>query len=136
MRSTERIRLGWGQNGFDLWAVERREDTSFIGFIGLSVARFDAHFTPCVEIGWRLARSAWGCGFATEGAGAALAFGFSRLDLGEIVAFTAATNLRSRRVTGAAGHEARSARRLRAPSRSGGTSAPPARCIHRLRRPT
>ena len=94
----ERVRLSWEQQGFDLWAAERREDARFIGFIGLSVPRFEAHFTPCVEIGWRLECSAWGHGYATEGARAALQFGFARLGLGEIVSFTAATNLRSRRV--------------------------------------
>src|SRR5262249_22713818 len=70
----------------------------FAGFIGLSIPRFEAHFTPCVEIGWRLAAACWGQGFATEGARAALAFGFQTLALAEIVSFTVPANLRSRRV--------------------------------------
>jgi len=72
--------------------------TPFAGFTGLAVPRFEAHFTPCVEVGWRLAREHWGRGYATEAARAALADGFERLGLDEIVSFTAAGNLPSRRV--------------------------------------
>jgi RimJ/RimL family protein N-acetyltransferase len=82
---------GWG-----LWALER--DGEFIGFTGLSVPSFEAAFTPCTEIGWRLARHAWGKGYATEAARAALAFGFERLELPEIVSFTAVQNAPSRAV--------------------------------------
>ena len=85
-------------HGFGLWAVEVPGVAPFAGFIGLSVPRFDAHFTPCVEIGWRLAAAYWGCGYATEGARAALAFGFGELGLHEIVSFTVPENIRSRRV--------------------------------------
>ena len=66
--------------------------------MGLSVPRFESHFTPCVEIGWRLAAPYWGRGYATEGARAALAVGFETLGLGEIVSSTVPGNLRSRRV--------------------------------------
>ena len=82
---------------------------SFIGFIGLSIPQFEAHFTPCVEIGWRLARAEWGKGYASEGARAALAFGFERLGLAEIVSFTAVSNLRSRRVMERIGMQRRAA---------------------------
>jgi RimJ/RimL family protein N-acetyltransferase len=82
----------------DLFAVETRSDATFLGFIGLSTPRFHAHFTPCTEIGWRLAKAAWGHGYATEGARAALAYGFESLALDEIVSFTVPANLRSRRV--------------------------------------
>jgi ribosomal-protein-alanine N-acetyltransferase len=82
---------GWG-----LWAAE--VDGGCIGFIGLSVPSFDAHFTPCVEVGWRLAASAWGHGYATEGAGLALAHGFDVLGLDEILSFTTVDNARSRAV--------------------------------------
>jgi RimJ/RimL family protein N-acetyltransferase len=78
--------------------VEVRGGAAFAGFVGLSVPRFEAHFAPCVEIGWRLAAQHWGHGYATEGARAALAFGFGTLGLEEIVAFTAPRNVRSRRV--------------------------------------
>ena len=84
------------ERGWGLWAVEAPE--RFIGFVGLSVPRFEAHFTPAVEVGWRLARHGWGKGYATEAARAAVAFGFSELGLDEIVSFTAVGNDRSRRV--------------------------------------
>ena len=84
--------------GFGFWAVEIPGVTSFAGFIGLTNPRFDAHFTPCVEMGWRLAPDYWNRGYATEGARAALEFGFGDLALREIVAFTVPTNVRSRRV--------------------------------------
>ena len=89
---------GWDSNGFGLWAVEREEDRSFIGFIGLSRPSFDAAFTPAVEVGWRLARHAWGHGYATEAARAALDFGFETVGLDEIVSFTVPANIRSRAV--------------------------------------
>ena len=78
-----------------LFAVEVRETGEFIGFVGLAVPNFEAAFTPCVEIGWRLAQAHWGQGYATEAARAALQVGFGQLALDEIVAFTAAPNLRS-----------------------------------------
>lgn len=84
--------LGWG-----LWAVEL-DDASFVGFVGLSEARFEAHFTPAVEVGWRLAREHWGQGYATEAGRAALAFAFDEVGLPEIVSFTTVANDRSRRV--------------------------------------
>jgi RimJ/RimL family protein N-acetyltransferase len=93
-----RIEGHFEQHRFGLWAVEIVDIAPFAGFIGLSVPGFEAHFTPCVEIGWRLAAGYWGCGYATEGARAVLAFGFEQLRLAEIVSFTAPHNLRSRRV--------------------------------------
>jgi RimJ/RimL family protein N-acetyltransferase len=86
-------REGWG-----LWAVEVVDGPAFIGFVGLNRPRFEAHFTPAVEVGWRLARQYWGNGYATEAASAALSFGFEQLDLEEIVSFTAPVNERSTRV--------------------------------------
>ncbi len=86
------------QYGFTLWAAELKQTSEFLGFIGLAVPGFEAHFTPCVEIGWRLAAKHWGRGLATEGARAALAAGFERYGLPEIVSFTSVTNMRSRRV--------------------------------------
>ncbi len=77
---------------------ELSKNGPFIGYVGLSVPRFEAHFTPCVEIGWRLAREFWGRGLATEAARVACRFGFEQLGFNEIVSFTAATNERSRRV--------------------------------------
>jgi RimJ/RimL family protein N-acetyltransferase len=93
-----RIRAHFARRGFGLWAVEAPGVAEFVGFVGLSVPSFEAHFTPCVEIGWRLAREFWGRGYATEAALAVLNHGFGTLGLAEIVSFTAAANARSRAV--------------------------------------
>jgi RimJ/RimL family protein N-acetyltransferase len=94
----ERERSRIAQRGWGLWAVEVLDDARFIGFIGLAEPQFNAHFTPTVEVGWRLARDRWGNGYATEGARAAVAFGCDELGLDEIVSFAAVINERSRRV--------------------------------------
>jgi len=86
------------ERGWGLWAVEVVGGAPFVGFVGLAMPRFDAHFTPAVEVGWRLAREHWGRGYATEAATAALGFGFDELGLEEIVSFTTVANDRSRRV--------------------------------------
>lgn len=93
-----RIMTGIIENGFGLWAVEDRESNEFIGLVGLSVPRFEASFTPCVEIGWRIARKFWGKGYATEAARKALEIGFKEYNLEEIVSFTVPDNIRSRKV--------------------------------------
>ena len=98
-----RIMADLDERGWGLWAVEVIEigspdDGRFVGFVGLSVPSFPAHFMPAVEIGWRLARWAWGRGYATEAAKASLAYGFDRLGLREIVSFTAVPNERSQAV--------------------------------------
>lgn len=93
-----RIRTHFRERGFGLWAVEVRGGPKFIGFVGLSVPRFEAHFTPCVEVGWRLAAEYWGQGYAPEAARAALEHGFQKLGLKEIVSITVPHNLKSRRV--------------------------------------
>ena len=98
-----RIRDHFARHGFGLWAVEAPGAADFVGFVGLAVPSFEAHFTPCVEIGWRLAREHWGHGYATEAATAALAFGFVDRALEEIVAFTVPANIPSRRVMGRLG---------------------------------
>jgi RimJ/RimL family protein N-acetyltransferase len=94
----ERVKPQIEKGDFGLWAVEVRETGQFIGFTGLSVPSFEAHFMPAVEIGWRLSKDAWGKGYATEAALASLAFGFGPAGLDEIVSFTATTNLPSQRV--------------------------------------
>ncbi len=78
--------------GYGFFAVEHRETGTCIGAIGLAKATFDAHFTPCMEIGWRLRRSVWGQGYALEGAGACLDYGFDTLGLEDILSFTAKVN--------------------------------------------
>lgn len=88
----------FAERGWSNWAVETRATGEFIGFVGLSVPRRALPFSPCVEVGWRLARRFWGQGYATEAARAALAAGFGTIGLDEIVSFTALGNLPSRAV--------------------------------------
>lgn len=94
----DRIQKHFSEHGFGLWAIEVPGVASFIGFAGLDVVRFSAHFTPCVEVGWRLAFEHWGLGYATEAARLALGHAFETLALSEVVSFTSATNHRSRAV--------------------------------------
>src|SRR3546814_214136 len=94
----ERTTAAMAERGFGWWAAEVPGVAPFIGFIGLSVPTFEAAFTPCVEVGWRLARPFWGRGYASEGAREALRFGFADFGLPEIVSFTATTNRRSQAV--------------------------------------
>jgi RimJ/RimL family protein N-acetyltransferase len=89
----EIARQGWG-----LWAVEQRPGGAFIGFVGLRAPSFEAPFTPCIEIGWRLERTSWGQGFATEARLECLRFAFETLELREVVSFTVPENRRSRAV--------------------------------------
>ena len=91
---------GWG-----LWAVELKESKQFVGFVGLHEPGHDLPFSPCVEIGWRLARDFWGKGYATEAARRALRYAFERLALDEVVSFTAVGNLPSRAVMERLGFE-------------------------------
>ena len=86
------------QHGYGKWAVELIDGGALIGTVGLNVVNFPAHFTPSVEVGWRLAHEHWGKGYATEAAAAAIDFGFQH-GLEEIVSFTVPQNIRSRRVT-------------------------------------
>jgi RimJ/RimL family protein N-acetyltransferase len=84
---------GWG-----LWAVEVLGGPPFIGMVGLNRVRFEAHFTPAIEVGWRLDRPHWGRGYATEAAAAALTFAFDELKCPEVVSFTSLVNEPSLRV--------------------------------------
>ena len=84
---------GWG-----LWAVERRTDGAFMGFVGLEQPMAALPCAPCVEVGWRLGVEFWGYGYATEAARAALQYGFGELALDEIVSFTSLSNQPSRAV--------------------------------------
>jgi RimJ/RimL family protein N-acetyltransferase len=109
-----RIQLDMESRGWGLWAVEVKGASPtqqarpqmgvagggvpFIGYVGLSVPTFDAHFTPCVEVGWRLAKEHWGRGYASEAAAASLRFAFEQLKFKQIVSFTASLNSRSIRV--------------------------------------
>ena len=94
----ERIVENFDQCGFGLWAAELRTTRQFIGFIGLLVPSFEAHFTPCVEIGWRLKKEHWGQGLAPEGAATVMRDAFERVGLRELVSMTTTTNVPSMRV--------------------------------------
>jgi len=99
----ERIEQRWREDGFAQFAVERLEDGAFIGFIGAAKLPWAPDTVP--EIGWRLARDAWGQGLATEGAREAMRFAFDTLLVPELVSYTTVTNERSRRVMAKLGLE-------------------------------
>lgn len=86
------------ERGWGFWAVELKESGVFLGFVGLHVPIAELPFSPCVEIGWRLAYEYWGNGFATEAAKESLRVGFELLRLPEIVSFAVVGNIRSRNV--------------------------------------
>lgn len=94
----ERIRGHFEQHGFGLWAAELRQGHIFLGFVGLSIPPFQAHFMPAVEVGWRLCSDAWNRGLATEGAREAVRYAFEDLGRTGLVSFTVPANKRSRRV--------------------------------------
>lgn len=102
-RVAERIEADFAERGFGFWALECKDSGAFIGFTGLRPVTFAAPFCPAVEIAWRLARSHWRQGLASEAARAALACGFEQLGLEQIVSFTAVENLASQRVMQAIG---------------------------------
>ena len=93
-----RIKTRIEEQGWGLWAMELRATGEFVGFTGLQRPPFEAHFTPCIEIGWRVAYEYWDRGLAPEAAKASLAYGYEVLGLEEIVAMTALQNVRSMRV--------------------------------------
>lgn len=91
----ERMQKQYEEKGFCYFAVELIENNAFIGFIGLSVQNFEADFTPCVDIGWRLSKDFWFKGYATEGAKACLEFGFNQIQLDHIVSMAPVVNEKS-----------------------------------------
>jgi len=97
-QAIQRFRCNFNERKFGLWAIELKETQEFLGFVGLIVPSFESHFTPCVEIGWRLAKEFWGNGYAPEAAREAIRDGFERVGLSELVSMTATTNLKSIRV--------------------------------------
>jgi ribosomal-protein-alanine N-acetyltransferase len=90
-----RVQAREARDGFCMWALELPGQAPFIGFTGIQRVPFEAPFGPAVEVGWRLARAAWGYGYATEAAKAALDFGFGPAGLAEIVAMAVPANRRS-----------------------------------------
>lgn len=93
-----RIEAHIDEHGFGFWAVEEKQSRQVVGMTGLARVKFDAHFTPAVEIGWRFASAVWGRGYAPEAARAAAQAGFDHFGFDEIVAFAVAANMPSRRV--------------------------------------
>jgi 3-dehydroquinate dehydratase/shikimate dehydrogenase len=93
-----RISLMLDEQGWGLWATEVPGVAPFIGFIGLAPVPFDSHFTPAIEVGWRLGKAYWGRGYAPEGARAALAYAFDTLELDEVISMTIPANEPSQRV--------------------------------------
>lgn len=96
--TVDRLEAHINENGFGFWAAELQETREFIGFIGIEHTPPDLPFSPAVEIGWRIDKRFWGNGLAPEGARACLAYAFSKLQLDEVVSFTAAVNVPSMRV--------------------------------------
>ena len=82
----DRLAASIDQHGFGLWAAERRSDSQLLGFVGLQHVPFEAHYTPAIELGWRLRRAAWGRGYATEAARACAEFAFGELGVRELFA--------------------------------------------------
>ena len=93
-----KIREHWAARQFGMWAVEIVGGPPFVGMCGLAVPKFEARFTPCVEVGWRFSPASWGHRYATEAARMALAYAFEKVGLEEVVSFTALSNVRSTRV--------------------------------------
>jgi RimJ/RimL family protein N-acetyltransferase len=94
----EGIKDSFDTRGYGLFATELKETGAFIGFVGLWPARFETNFTPCVEVGYRLAKEYWGKGYAPEAARQVLKFGFEVIKFEEIFSWTATTNTNSMRV--------------------------------------
>lgn len=93
-----RLQNHFNDKGYTYFAVEVLETKEFIGFIGLAYQEYEAPFTPATDIGWRLKKSSWGKGFATEGAKRCLEFAFSELSLSKIVSTCTLQNKNSERV--------------------------------------
>jgi ribosomal-protein-alanine N-acetyltransferase len=94
----DHIEAHFAEHAFGAWAIEVQGGEPFVGFVGLHHVGFEAHFTPAVEIAWRLSRDAWGHGYATEAAREACRIAFAELQLSEVVSFTVPRNVRSRAV--------------------------------------
>jgi len=95
LRQIDRIKKHFTDYGYGLYAIERLDNHQFIGYTGFAHPSFKSHFTPCIEVGWRLSKDNWGRGFATEAAKACITHGFGILGFNEIYSFTATINLPS-----------------------------------------
>lgn len=98
IRFIHRMQYTFHKKDFCYFAVDTLSDGAFVGFIGLNEQTFPSDFTPCVDIGWRLKKAAWNNGYATEGARACLAYGFTQVNLNQIAAMAPVVNARSQNV--------------------------------------
>ena len=94
----ERMQTQFSEKGFCYFAVDKLADHELIGFIGINVQNFESDFTPCIDIGWRIKRSEWNQGYATEGAMRCLAYAFHDLGIDLIVSITPLVNLKSEHI--------------------------------------
>tara|TARA_B110000208_G_scaffold189213_1_gene250322 strand:- start:870 stop:1403 length:534 start_codon:yes stop_codon:yes gene_type:complete len=94
----DRMKTQFSKNGFCYFAVDKLDSNEFIGFIGIAEQNFESDFTPCVDIGWRLAQTEWGKGYATEGAKKCLEFAFNEIGLENIKSICPETNDKSEKV--------------------------------------
>lgn len=94
----ERLSNDIRRRGYGFFALERKSDGAFLGFTGISHPGFEAPFTPCIEIGWRIDKPYWGNGYATEAAIASLAYAFEWIGVKEVVSSTSIHNQRSEKV--------------------------------------
>lgn len=97
-RFAKEIQYKIKENGWGFWAIEEKQSSQFIGFVGLNKPRIDLPFTPCIEIAWRLDSYYWNKGYATEAAKRSLEYAFTTLCINEVVSFTALINKRSEKV--------------------------------------
>ena len=141
--SMARIQQRWETQGWGLFAVERQDTSTFLGYCGLAPVTFDAAFSPKVEVGWRLAHEHWGNGFATEAASAVLDWTFDELQWPEIISFTRAENAASQAVMARLGMEREPRNDFDLTSPPGGEGLPRhlfyrlrADAWHRTRRPS
>jgi hypothetical protein len=128
-QGVDRIESHFQEHGFGLCAAELRETGAFIGFVGLAIPSFEAHFTPCVEIGWRLGAEYWGQGLATEGAREMVRYAFEVVKLKPAGFHDGSCQHAFPARDGKAGHDPRSVRRLRSPESSGRSPAAPPRAV-------
>ncbi|MDP3468353.1 MAG: GNAT family N-acetyltransferase [Daejeonella sp.] len=94
----EKMQQQFAENSFCYFAVDKLENNAFIGFIGLSEKLFEAEFTPCIDIGWRLSSEEWNKGYATEGARRCLEYANEILKLEKIVSMAPKINVKSESV--------------------------------------
>ena len=97
-RRFDRQVAAFREDGHGKWALRRKEDGAYLGYCGVNPLWPTLPPAPGLEIGWRMVRTAWGRGYASEAAGAALKDIFARTDAEEVFAYTGRDNARSQAV--------------------------------------